>query len=112
MDFSQDLIKGSIVPAILALLRERPMYGYEMVKVVDARTGGKLQWRQGTLYPALHKLESDGLIQSQWREAGEAGRARKYYLITRSGRIELEKRAGEWQEFSTSVNRLLGTANG
>ena len=88
------------------------MYGYEMVKVVDARTGGKLQWRQGTLYPALHKLESDGLIQSQWREAGEGGRARKYYLITRSGRNELEKRAGEWQEFTTSMNRLLGPANG
>jgi DNA-binding PadR family transcriptional regulator len=108
MEFSQDLIKGSIVPVILALLRERPMYGYEMVKLVDSRTGGKLQWRQGTLYPALHKLETEGLISSHWRDGSESGRTRKYYTITRTGRTELEKRSGEWQAFSTSLNRLLG----
>jgi PadR family transcriptional regulator, regulatory protein PadR len=107
MDFSQDLIKGSIVPVILALVRERPMYGYEMVKLVNARTDGKLRWREGTLYPALHKLESDGLISSRWRDAGEGTRPRKYYSITRSGRHELEKRAAEWEVFSTSLNRLL-----
>jgi DNA-binding PadR family transcriptional regulator len=121
MDFSGDLVKGSVIPAILALVNERPMYGYEMVKLVDARTGGKLQWRQGTLYPALHKLESDGLITSQWKPAGgkpaagkpagakSAGgeRTRKYYSITRSGRRELAKRSAEWNDFSTSLNRLL-----
>src|SRR5688572_32529780 len=69
MDFSQDLVRGSVVPVVLALLRERPMYGYEMVKHVNARTGGRLNWREGTLYPALHRLESDGLVTAQWREA-------------------------------------------
>jgi len=106
MEFSSDLIKGSVVPVVLALLRERPMYGYEMVKQVNSRTNGKLQWREGTLYPTLHKLEADGFISSRWREA-EKGRARKYYAITRTGRTELDRRAGEWQEFSTSLNRLL-----
>ena len=106
MEFSPQLIKGSIAPAILALLRERTMYGYEMVKLVDARTGGKLQWREGTLYPALHKLEGDGMIASHWRN-GEAGKLRKYYSITRSGRRELKKRAAEWNEFTASFNRLL-----
>ena len=106
MEFSSELIKGSVVPVVLALLRERPMYGYEMVKQVNARTKGKLQWREGTLYPTLHKLESEGLISSRWREA-ERGRPRKYYSITRTGRTELERRSGEWQEFTTSLNRLL-----
>ena len=108
MEFSGDLVKGSVVPAILALVRERPMYGYEMVKLVDARTGGKLQWRQGTLYTALHKLESDGLITSNWKTAG-GDRSRKYYSITRRGRRELTKRAAEWNEFSSSLNRLLAS---
>jgi PadR family transcriptional regulator, regulatory protein PadR len=106
MDISPDMVKGSVVPVILSLVCERPMYGYEMVKLVDARTGGKLQWRQGTLYPALHKLESDGLITSDWRSAG-GGRSRKYYSITRRGRGELSRRAAEWNVFSTSLNRLL-----
>src|SRR3954471_23925362 len=86
MEFSQELVRGSIVPVILALVSERPMYGYEMVKQVNARTGGRLEWREGTLYPTLHKLESEGMISSQWREApaGEAGaRQLKYYTITR-----------------------------
>lgn len=106
MEFSQDLVKGSVVPVILSLLRERAMYGYEMVKQVNARTDGKLQWREGTLYPALHKLESEGLVNSRWRDS-EAGKARKYYAITRKGRQELEKRSQQWQEFSSSLNRLL-----
>ncbi len=111
MDFSQDLVKGSIVPAVLALLRERPMYGYEMVKLVNARTGGKLEWREGTLYPALHKLESEGLINSEWKNApaaaGGGARSRKYYAITRAGRGELQRRSSEWREFSTAMNLIL-----
>ncbi|MHC4718466.1 MAG: PadR family transcriptional regulator, partial [Planctomycetota bacterium] len=50
MDFSQDLVRGSIVPIVLALLHERAMYGYEIVKVVNARTNGRLEWKEGTLY--------------------------------------------------------------
>src|SRR3954451_20809913 len=75
MEFGQDLVKGSIVPIVLALLRERPMYGYEIVKLVNARSGGRLEWKEGTLYPTLHRLESDGLLRSQWAEAGAAAPA-------------------------------------
>src|SRR3982750_1435900 len=92
MEFGQDLVKGSIVPIVLALLRERPMYGYEIVKLVNARSGGRLEWKEGTLYPALHRLESDGLLRSKWAAApaapakgeagdGESGRQRKYYSV-------------------------------
>lgn len=109
MDYSPDLIKGSIVPVILSLLRERAMYGYEMVKQVNARSGGKLEWREGTLYPTLHRMEADGLLKSKWRgtSSSEGARSRKYYAITASGRRELKRRAGEWKEFSTAINTVL-----
>lgn len=110
MEFGNELMKGTITPIVLALLKERPMYGYEIVKLVDARSGGKLRWKEGTLYPALHKLESDGLIRGEWRETPGAtvgGRRRKYYALTRSGRSELARRMGEWKEFSTSINAVL-----
>ncbi len=113
MDFSQNLIRGSVIPMVLALLRERPMYGYEMVKLVDARTGGRLEWKEGTLYPALHRLEAGGLVSSKWRDVPEgraAGRKRKYYAITRRGLGELARRAEEWRQFSTVVNAFLAEA--
>ncbi|KPK85002.1 MAG: hypothetical protein AMJ81_04380 [Phycisphaerae bacterium SM23_33] len=110
MDFSQDLIRGSVVPIVLALLRNRPMYGYEMVKLVNARTKGRLEWKEGTLYPTLHRLQSLGLVSARWADApaDEApGRKRKYYSITRKGRTELARRTQEWSQFSLSVNALL-----
>jgi DNA-binding PadR family transcriptional regulator len=117
MDFSQDLVKGSIVPIVLALVRERPMYGYEMVKQVNARSGGRLEWREGTLYPALHRLEADGLVKAEWQDAppsegGTGARQRKYYAITRKGRAELARRLEEWQVFSRAINMVLGDAAG
>lgn len=106
MDFSQDLVRGTIVPLVLALLHERAMYGYEIVKVVNARTGGKLEWREGTLYPALHRLESDGLVRASW-ETAPSGKQRKYYAITRKGEAELARRAEEWRQFSGAVDAVL-----
>jgi DNA-binding PadR family transcriptional regulator len=110
MDFSQDLVRGSIVPIVLSLLKDRPMYGYEMVKLVNARSGGRLEWREGTLYPALHHLEASGLVSSRWQDAPAdqaPGRQRKYYSITRKGRGELARRTTEWRQFSLAVNAML-----
>ena len=110
MDFSKDLIRGSIVPVVLSLLRERPMYGYEIVKVVNARTGGRLEWREGSLYPTLHRLQATGLLSARWADApsDEApGRKRKYYAITGKGRAELARRSEEWRQFSVAVNAVL-----
>ena len=106
MEPSSDLIRGTIVPVVLALLSEREMYGYEMVKLVNARSNGALQWREGTLYPALHGLERDGLISAAWREA-ETGKRRKYYKITAKGRRELTARREQWMNVSGAVTRLL-----
>jgi PadR family transcriptional regulator, regulatory protein PadR len=110
MEFSQDLIRGSIVPIVLALLKDRSMYGYEILKLVNVRTNGRLEWKEGTLYPALHRLEADKLVKAFWQDApaDEApGRKRKYYTITRKGLAELAHRTQEWTQFSGAVNAII-----
>jgi DNA-binding PadR family transcriptional regulator len=107
MDFSNDLVRGSIMPIILSLLKERPMYGYEMVKLVNARSNGQLQWKEGTLYPALHRLEGEGWVKATWQPAPGAERQRKYYALTRSGRSELRRRVNEWKDFTGAVDSVL-----
>jgi PadR family transcriptional regulator PadR len=110
MEFDKEMVKGSIVPIVLELLRKQEMYGYEMVKDVARRTEERLEWKEGTLYPCLHRLEADGLVRSRWREA-PSGKSRKYYRITRKGVAVLEKRKAEWVEFARAVNVfLLGKA--
>ena len=110
MEFKEDLVRGSIVPVVLQLLKRKSMYGYEIVKVVNERTGGKLEWKEGTLYPALYRLESQGFVSSKWQEA-PSGKKRKYYMITRKGAAELAVRAAEWKEFSYAVNSILAVAH-
>ena len=106
MEFSQDLIKGTVVPVILKLLNERAMYGYEIIKVVNQRTDNAFAWKEGTLYPWLHRLEGDGLISSEW-VAADNGRQRKYYRISRKGQSLLTEKTAEWAAFSKAVNALL-----
>jgi len=106
MQFDKELVKGSVVPIVLRLLGEREMYGYEIVKVVNERTDGLLEWKEGTLYPCLHRLEGEGFITSLWREA-DTGKKRKYYRITRKGLGELARRTQEWEQFSGAVSALL-----
>ena len=106
MELAQEMIKGTIVPVMLKLLSERPMYGYELVKIVNQRTSNALQWKEGTLYPWLHRLESDGLIRGEWG-AADSGRQRKYYRITRKGTAALTKTVHEWTSLSSAVNAIL-----
>ena len=112
MPASKDLVRGSVVPVVLSLLIEQPMYGYEMVRLVNARTNGLLELKEGTLYPVLHGLEADGLIKGEWRDvktaAGEVGdRQRKYYVLTRAGRAAAKEKAAEWKAFAAAVGGLL-----
>jgi len=101
-----ELVKGTTVPICLRLLAEREMYGYEMVKAVNERTNGVLQWKEGTLYPCLHQLEANGFVHSAWR-AAPSGKMRKYYRLTRKGNSELTRRVEEWRTVHTAVNVLL-----
>ena len=84
-----ELLKGTLSLLILSLLSRKAMYGYEIAATVHRDTDGAFTWREGSLYPNLHKLEADGLIVGEWEEK-ETGRKRRYYKITRSGRTALK----------------------
>jgi PadR family transcriptional regulator PadR len=91
---------------LLKLLAEQPMYGYQITKELQMRSEGYFELEQGTLYPALHRLERDGLVESRW-EVVEDGPSRKYYYLTDKGRHELEKSAQQWSDFSRNLLKLL-----
>ncbi len=108
MDFDANLLKGTVDSIILKLVAERAMYGYEIIKVINERTQGAFEWKEGTLYPCLHRLAGAGYIASEWHEA-ESGRKRKYYTITRNGSALLKEKVTEWAAFSSAVHTLLAT---
>jgi len=86
-----ELLKGTLSLLILSLLSRKAMYGYEIATTVHHDTDGAFQWREGSLYPNLHKLEADGLIAGEWEEK-ETGRKRRYYHITKKGRATLQEK--------------------
>ena len=106
MTYDADLMRGVVQPIVLQLVSERAMYGYEIIKVVNQRTNKALEWKEGTLYPCLHRLEGSGLIKSVW-ETSESGRKRKYYSLTKKGLATLKKKSSEWASFAQAVNALL-----
>lgn len=93
-------------PLILAILAGREeSYGYEIIQLVKQLSDGSMEWKDGMLYPVLHRMEKDGLIQSSWRIA-ENGRRRKYYAITSAGKTELAAIRQQWLH----VHQILTTA--
>ena len=101
-----ELLKGTFSLLILTLLGRKEMYGYEIVKSVTEATGGALQWKEGSLYPNLHKLERDGLIAGSWRdEPGQ--RRRKYYVLTATGRRAMAEELASWRQLSKAVDQIL-----
>ncbi|WP_438435369.1 helix-turn-helix transcriptional regulator [Gorillibacterium sp. sgz500922] len=105
----REIVKGSTALLILSLLhREGRLYGYQISKLIQERSDNVLSYKDGTLYPALYKLEEDGLIQSEWTEVN--GRKRKYYDITPNGRGELRSKEEEWKLFTKSMGSVLGHA--
>ncbi len=108
MSLKSELKKGSTATLVLRLLSEGPMYGYQIAREIERRSEGYFDCKEGTLYPALHKLEQEGLVRSEWRMAGEA-RRRKYYMITDEGRRALREAVGEWHTFSRRILALIGS---
>ena len=84
----RELLKGSTETLLLALVAEGAMYGYQMMKEMERRSAGYFSLKEGTLYPALHRLEKDSLIEGRWREAS-SGQVRRYYEINPKGREAL-----------------------
>jgi PadR family transcriptional regulator len=106
-----ELLKGTLSLLILSLLSRKPMYGYELAATVHRDTQGAFTWREGSLYPSLHKLEAGGLILGQWEEK-ETGRKRRYYEVTRKGRLALQEKLKSWTDLCQAVNRVLESSNG
>jgi DNA-binding PadR family transcriptional regulator len=99
--------KGSTELLILALLDGRPRHGYELGKLIELRSGGKLQFRIASLYPMLCRLEDRELIAGRWLERpGE--RRKRYYRLTPAGRRFLAEQRALWKEFMGAVNRVVG----
>mgnify|MGYP001825110711 CR=1 FL=1 len=109
MTIQEQMRKGTTTVIVLNLLAEfeRPMYGYEIIKELEARSEGYFQFKEGLIYPRLHEMQRQGLVRSEW-QGREGTRRRKFYEITESGRRQLEEDRQGWQAFSENVNRLLG----
>ena len=98
-------LKGYLDPLILAVLAEGAMHGYAVIEELKLRSGGELDLPEGTVYPALHRLERRGLLRSGWTTA--EGRRRRVYRLTASGRRELASKAREWRTFARVVDGVL-----
>jgi PadR family transcriptional regulator, regulatory protein PadR len=101
-------LKGTLPTLILEVLAQEPSHGYRIAQNIKQSSDGLLDFKEGTLYPALHKLENEGSVQSY--EGVENGRARRYYRITSSGRKALKEDRAEWQQVSRAVSMILGEA--
>ena len=102
---TDELPRGALRAIVLSLLSEKPSHGYAIAKKVEARTGGALRMREGTLYPALHELELDGLIDASIDEV--EGRKRRMYRITPKGRREAADWREHWSEMAELLQKLL-----
>ncbi len=104
--YSKDLIKGTLQPLILKLLEENTrMYGYEITQKVKEITQGKIEITEGALYPALHKLEAEGILQTETEYIGK--RIRKYYSLTKDGNSVVINKINELKDFISTMNLLL-----
>lgn len=103
----KNLIGGSTILMLLALLEEKDCYGYEIIKELKERSQNVFQFKEGTLYPVLHKMENLGYVKS-YRAQAENGKERKYYRITGAGKAQLAEEKKQWEVFCASVERVIG----
>ena len=106
MDTARELLKGNTPTLVLAVLKDSPLHGYGIAREIERRSGNALKFKEGTLYPALHALEREGMITGQWQKEGNA-RERKVYTITPAGLAALERRARIWTEFVTAIHQVI-----
>jgi len=104
--FSSELKKGSTEMLVLSLIESRPRHGYEIGKLIEARSGGRLTFALPTLYPALLRLENRGWIKGRWVErTGE--RERCFYRLTAEGRRVLAEKRQTWRAYVIAVNAVM-----
>lgn len=106
----RELIKGSIDSLLLCLVVQQPMYGYQIIKELERRSQGYFKFKEGTLYPALHRLEEADLIQGKWQTL-PSGRQRRYYHITEKGLYSLAAKRSQWLDFLAAMNLIIQPAS-
>ena len=104
------IARGSAELAILSLLDEQPLYGFEISKRIDERTSGALHFTLASLYPMLYDIEKRGLIAGRW-QSNEAGRDRRYYALTPAGKKQLTPLRQEWRGFFQALDQLAGVSH-
>ena len=102
----RELKKGSIQLCILAMLSSKKKYGFQIIKELREQSGGYYDLKEGTLYPALHRLEKRGYLKSEWI-THKSGMPRKYYTLTDRGKKALREAKGEWKNMVKSLNDVL-----
>lgn len=102
---TKDLVAASSKPLVLSILAGGESYGYEIIQKVRELSGGHIEWSDGMLYPVLHRLEREGLIKSEWREA-ETGRERKYYFLSKEGTRALVTERHQWLAVHNTLSKL------
>ncbi len=108
MGVSKDLIAASATPLILSILAEGDSYGYAIIKRVRDLSGGKMTWTDGMLYPVLHRLQKQGLIES-YVDTSETGRERKYYRLKKEGTKALAEHRSQWMLVHNTLQQLWET---
>ena len=106
VEIDRQFLKGSISLLLLHLLSRGEMYGYEILQEASRRSANAFEFKEGTLYPALHQLEKRGEIKSEWRTA-ENGRERKYYSLTPKGRKTAANYEKQWQHLTGAIMAIL-----
>ena len=99
------VIKGHLDMLLLAILESEPSHGYKVVQQLKVRSGSAFDLAEGTVYPALHRLESEGLLKSGWETKG--GKRRRTYKITRQGKAALSARREDWKGFAEAVSTVI-----
>lgn len=102
---SKELVAASTVPLVLSLLAEGENYGYALIERVRELSGDHIEWSEGMLYPVLHWMEKQAMIESEWRQA-ESGRRRKYYRLRSEGRKALEAEKQQWMTVNETLAKL------
>lgn len=108
MKISKELSTGTIPTMVLSIIKSEDMYGYKIIKTLEQRSDNVFSLKEGTLYPILHSMEKEELLESYWEVA--EGRKRKYYHITKKGIKELASKTEEFDEFAVTVKKVLNYA--
>jgi transcriptional regulator len=104
-----DLLQGTLDLLILRTIAREPLHGWGIAKRIQALSGNVLAVGQGSLYPALHRLEQQGWIKAEWKDS-DLGRAAKFYALTREGKKQLERELQSWDRLASAVQLLIQSA--